>query len=230
MSNLEQKPFLSKLVHNMIEIIIFDFDGVIINEFEEHYSFYKKRIEGLTKEEFKSLFEGNLHEKLKSFKERDRGLDPQDNYGLYQRSVDVDFKIKEILKKLSKKYVLGIISSGLEEDLKIALHNNEMGSVFTFIYGKETHSSKVEKFKLVFENYKVEPKQCIFVTDTIGDIIEARKVGVESIAVDYGYHERKRIQKVNPLKIVSSFSELRRAIESASRRQSLNGLNPQFST
>ena len=38
--------------------------------------------------------------------------------------------------------------------------------------------------------------------------LEANEVGIGTIAVDFGYHERERLQKGNPLKIISRFEEL----------------------
>ena len=38
-------------------------------------------------------------------------------------------------------------------------------------------------------------------------------VGVKTIAVDFGFHERERLEKGNPFKIVSSFDEMLKVIE-----------------
>jgi len=197
---------------DMIKLIIFDFDGVIINEYAKHYEFTKKRIKGLTEEEFKRLFEGNFREQFKKFRKRATGLHKFD-YNEYKKTLKINTKIKGILQKLSKKYILGIITSAREDGTEILLKKSRLKKVFSFNYGSETHSSKVEKFKKVLNEYNLTPKQCIFVTDTVGDIFEARKIGIKSIAVDYGYHERQKLQKANPFKIVSSFSEIEQAIE-----------------
>ena len=46
----------------------------------------------------------------------------------------------------------------------------------------------------------------------LGDLLEAHKAGIKSIAVDFGFHERERLEKGNPAKIISDFSELPEAI------------------
>jgi beta-phosphoglucomutase-like phosphatase (HAD superfamily) len=54
----------------MIKAIIFDFDGVIVNEYSKHYELSQKQITSLTEEEFKRLFEGNVHAEREKLKER----------------------------------------------------------------------------------------------------------------------------------------------------------------
>jgi phosphoglycolate phosphatase len=199
----------------MIKLIIFDFDGVIINEYAKHYKFTKKRIKGLTEKEFKSLFDGNFREQFKKLKGRATDLHKFD-YSNYKKTVSINQDIKKILQELSKKYILGIITSSSENGTEILLNKSGLKNIFSFDYGSETHSSKVEKFKKVLNEYKIKPKQCIFVTDTVGDILEAKKINIKSIAIDFGYHERSRLKKANPFKIVSSFSEIKQTIEKIS--------------
>ncbi len=195
----------------MIKLIIFDFDGVIINEYAKHYEFTKKRIKGLTEEEFKMLFDGNFREQFIKFKKRSTGLHSSD-YNDYKKTLKIASNIKKSLQKLAKVYILGIISSSKESGTQKILENSDLHKTFSFNYGSKTHTSKVEKFKKVLREYHIKPEQCIFVTDTVGDVIEARKMGIRSIAVDFGYHERKRLQKINPSKIVSSFSEIEKLL------------------
>jgi phosphoglycolate phosphatase len=83
-----------------------------------------------------------------------------------------------------------------------------MTSLFSFLYGYETHKLKTHKFKKVLNDFNIREDECIFITDTLGDILEANEVGIDTIAVDFGYHERERLEKGKPKKIISSFNEL----------------------
>lgn len=197
----------------MIKLVIFDFDGVIINEYAKHYELSQKQITGLTKEEFKKLFEGNINVEREKLKSRNTGFDFKTHFSNYKATVIIDSEIQESLKKLFQKYVLGIISSANEYGTNSSLKNSGLEGIFSFNYGYETNPIKVEKFKQVLDEYKVEPNQCVFITDTVGDILEAKEVGIKSIAVDYGYHERERLEKVTPIKIISSFSEIEKVVE-----------------
>ena len=64
------------------------------------------------------------------------------------------------------------------------------------------------KFRKVLSDFGFKEKECIFVTDTLGDILEANEVEIPTIAVDFGYHERERLEKGKPTKIISNFEEL----------------------
>ena len=63
------------------------------------------------------------------------------------------------------------------------------------------------------QKYDIDTSSCVFVTDTLGDILEANKLGIKTIAVDFGYHERARLERGNPFAIVSDFKEIRKIIE-----------------
>lgn len=115
--------------------------------------------------------------------------------------------------KISETYLLFIISSNQETALEIYFHNNELTHIFSEILGVETHTLKIAKFQHLFEKYSLTADECIFVTDTLGDIREGNKVGVRTIAVDFGFHERSRLEKSSPYKIVSSFEELETTIQ-----------------
>jgi phosphoglycolate phosphatase len=198
----------------MIKVIIFDFDGVLINEYQKHYELSKKGIKNLTEEEFKQLFEGNIHTEREKLKERHTEFDIKSNFDKYKESIVIEKKIRNMLIKLSKKYILGIISSAKENGINKVLKNSGLEKIVSFVYGYETQAIKIEKFKRVLKEFHLKKQECIFVTDTVGDIEEARKSSIESIAVDFGYHKRKRLEKARPLKIISSFAEIEKVLKS----------------
>ncbi|MFC1723970.1 HAD family hydrolase [Nanoarchaeota archaeon] len=197
----------------MIKVIIFDFDGVIINEYQAHFELSKKQITGLTEDEFKRLFEGNIHSEREKLKSRDTGFDIKYHFDEHKKKVIIPEKTRVVLRALSKKFILGIISSAKESGAIECLKNSHLEGVFSFIYGFETHKLKTEKFDVALKNNKISKDECVFVTDTLGDILEAAKMGIRTIAVDYGYHDTKTLSKGNPIKIISSLSELGESIE-----------------
>ncbi len=113
-----------------------------------------------------------------------------------------------MIKKLSKKYKLFIISSCSEKNINLYLKNNNIDNLFIEVLGRETNFSKIEKFKTVFQKYNTNSKNCIFITDTLGDIKEANKVKIDSLAVTWGYHEKERLKKENPKYIINKPNEI----------------------
>lgn len=193
---------------NKIRAIIFDFDGVIVNNYEQHYNLSEKKIINITREEHRKLFEGNIHVEREKLKHRDTGFDLMKVFSDSKKTDVIDNKIKEILESLSNNYLLGVITSGYEYGINNFLKNNDLSKTFSFVYGYETDKIKIHKFEKALKEFNLTKDECIFVTDTLGDILEANEVGIRTIAVDFGFHERERLQKGNPTWIVSSFREL----------------------
>ena len=132
----------------------------------------------------------------------------------YQRITNVKpFFTLENIRALKKIGSLYIISSTKEQSIHKFLEHNSL-NYFDEVLGFDFHKSKVEKFKYLLKKYNLKPNEVVFVSDTLGDILEANRVNVKTIAVDYGFHEQNRLKKGNPFKIVSNFDELLNEIES----------------
>jgi len=190
-----------------MKTIIFDFDGVIHDTFDLAYKINVGIFgENFTEEKYRDIFNGNIYKNIEVSKKN------SDNFFKLQNEafkyLKIDENIKKNLEKLSKEYPLFIISSNQEEALNTYFQNNICVHIFKEVLGLETHKSKIEKFKYLFKKYNLKAEDCIFVTDTLGDILEGNGVGVRTIAVDFGFHKRDRLEKGKPFKIVSSFDEM----------------------
>jgi phosphoglycolate phosphatase len=93
------------------------------------------------------------------------------------------------------------------------LDREDLSSYFTEILGSDVHTSKSEKIKKLIEKYNITSKDAIYITDTLGDIKEAEGCGVKSIAVTWGFHDRKTLEKGNPVAIIDEPMDLLEAIE-----------------
>ena len=201
-----------------IKAIIFDFDGVIHDTFELAYGIKKKLNPSISIENFRSYFDGNLFE----FIDKNSSKTPLDKFKELEfeafKKLKLENKIRNILAELVKNYRLYIISSNSSNNLNMYFENNNFTNVFEEILAAETHKSKSEKFKILFKKYNLTPNSCIFVTDTLGDILEAKKIGVKSIACTFGFHEKERLEKGKPYRIVSSFAEVVKTIKEIDSR------------
>jgi len=187
---------------------MFDFDGVIDNNYELHFDLCCKKFLNFTREEHRKQFDGNVHIEREKLKNRDTGFDFLKCLSDSRKERKIREEIKKTLINLSKNYTLGIVSSCNEYGIKDYLECNQIQDLFSFLYGYETHKLKTHKFKKVLNDFNFKEDECIFITDTLGDILEANEIGIPTVAVDFGYHERERLEKGNPLKIISSFNEL----------------------
>lgn len=196
----------------MIKAIFFDFDGVIHDTFELNYQISLEFNPGLTRDKYKDFFNGNLYDFQEQILKKKFTKNDHDQFfdklEVLYSSLRLEEKVKSGLISLKKKYKLFIISSNRESMIKSYFTNSESSLLFTEILGYNTHKSKVEKFKLILSNYHLLPSEVIFVTDTVGDVLEAKEVGVKAIAVTYGFHAQEHLQKANPEYFASSFDEV----------------------
>ena len=194
---------------NRVSSIIFDFDGVI----EDTFEFHREKVRLFTgvkfsKKDFQDLHNGNI------FSNGSPLLKDVD-WIKYQKFVHQDLvkikikkQIKKSLEKLSKKYELFIVSSGSSKNITTYLKNNKLDHIFKDIIGIEVNRAKVDKFHFLFNKYHFSNLDCVFITDTLGDILEANKMKIPVIAVNFGYHSRSTLKKGGTCKIVSKFEDL----------------------
>jgi HAD superfamily hydrolase (TIGR01509 family) len=180
---------------NQKKLIIFDFDGVIIDSWEHSYKRNVRDWPHMKPHEHKSLFNGNIHEEIEKMppsvvdkEETQRWLAAE--YFPQKMSLPLFEGIHEVIKKLSKKNTLVINTSATSTSTKEYLKGKEMDAFFDAIYGMEFSKDKIKKFKQILKDYDVRPEDCIFVTDTVGDVLEAQHCSISSLAVTYGYQDR----------------------------------------
>ena len=202
----------------MIQNLIFDFDGVIADTFDVNWALSQEHDTEATMEDFLAHHDGNV------FAEPRIKFDPARVHLFYAEYFNrlqpshIE-NSKDSLQRLGKDYDLFIISSNSEAAIVNVLEKAGVGSLFTRIMGEETHKSKVEKFKILMDQYGVTASNTVFVTDTLGDIHEAHKVGIRTIAETFGFHNRERLSLGKPFKIADSWKEIEETIRDMNNQQ-----------
>ncbi len=197
----------------MKKTILFDFDGVILDSFASAYEVSSSIHPRLTETEYKEAFEGNINDSHSHTHKCGPDCKKEiDFFTEYTPKVKVQARpfneMPEIIKNLSEKYHLCIISSTVSPIIRELLSKFDLEKYFSDILGNDIHTSKVEKTNQILNKYQLSPDDCVFITDTLGDIKEAKKAGVKSIAVSWGFHTVETLNKGNPIVIVNSPKEL----------------------
>lgn len=204
--------------------VLFDFDGVIADSFALCFKINKMVCPDITESDYKKRFEGNIND-----------WDRVANGHTKNCRHDIDFfseyipKMKEqvgvvngmvrVVKELSEKYVLIIISSTITNPIKEFMEKYKLSSYFIEILGNDIHASKIEKIKIVLSKYNFKPTDSIFVTDTLGDMKEATHAGIGTIAVTWGFHEQGTLLKGNPFRVIEKPKDLPAAVSDYFNRQ-----------
>lgn len=190
------------------KIVIFDFDGVIADTFSLCFKIVDSR-EYITEPEYRRRFEGNVFDAKRKFKDPNTTLESFDAHYAPEVMKCETFKgIADAIKALSEKYTLVIVSSTDTVSIDSYLKSVNLRHYFKEILGSDVDRSKVKKIQTVLKDYKAEPADAIFITDTLGDIKEGDHCEVESIAVTWGYNHAEVLKRGRPYAIVNEPAEL----------------------
>lgn len=195
------------------EYVLMDFDGVIANTFQMCYEISCQVWPGLTREQYVEKFKGDVNETLTEIKSAGLNF-----FALYSARI-LDQKLvtgmDDMLKFLGQNFTMILVSSTESEPIKEFLRHHHLLEHFSAIFGNDVPSSKRQKIQLILGHYKIKPSECVLVTDTLGDLLDAKGLGVPSIAVTWGYHNEKTLRGGEPVSFVDYPTQLKGAIEEA---------------
>ncbi|MBI4162534.1 MAG: HAD family hydrolase [Candidatus Aenigmarchaeota archaeon] len=193
----------------MIQGIIFDWDGVIADSLSYYYKFLKMLSEKENKEFPYRNFTDFKIRMPQSFSEAVRILgiksnNPFEEYGpLYKKYMGSNISIFKGMKSLieTKPMKFGIASAGLQHIIESMLKKENLSQKFSSIIGyKDGIRMKPEPDALLLcaREMKIGPKNAIYVGDFYTDIIAAKRAGMKSIAVTWGYSTKEVLKQENP--------------------------------
>lgn len=195
--------------------VALDFDGVIANTFHFHLGKLKEvfGVE-LAPEDYKDIHNGNFY--ANNHPELD-GLD----YQIYAREVGESEAFTtpfpdaiDSIKSLSDAYQLHLVTSGWEMQVRPFLEKHGIVDLFSSLLFADQSTSKHEKLESILKSHdELTSEDCIFVTDTVGDVYESRAVQIPVIAVTFGFHEKARLVEVEPEYLADSWQEIVKIID-----------------
>ncbi len=202
---------------NNVKTILFDFDGVIVDSFQPAFEvsrMLRPRMD-FTKDDYRKCFEGNVYEEFLKI-DKKQEVDNKQFFEIYIPKLfqlPVIKGIPKILKVLSKKYRLIIISSTISSPISEWLNRRGLAKYFSEIMGSDVHKIKLEKIRMIFEKYGINSDNCVFVTDTLGDLHEAKKAGLNCLAVTYGFHGEDTLRKGKPVGFIKAPQDIAIEVE-----------------
>src|SRR3990167_5395120 len=199
------------------QFILFDFDGVIADSFQPSFEIQKMICPHLTENIYRKIFEGNINDWEEPInvhiEECRHDIDFFTEYiPRMKKEVQIVPGMKDVVIELEKNYTLIVISSTITSPIKEFLEGHDLANHFAQIMGNDVHTSKVEKMKMVFEKFGVESKDCVFITDTLGDMHEAAKMSVGSIGITWGFNAPETLLRGKPFRLVEKPKDLLTAV------------------
>lgn len=198
------------------KFVLFDFDGVISDSHDLSYELSRHFSPELDEESYRALYEENIFDALKKLPSWRETL-PEEYQALFDpRMKDETYLVAgmdDAIKTLHGGYTLAVISSTSTGAIIEFLETHGLKAYFSDVLGRDSHHSKVEKMSMIFEKYDTAARQCVYITDTLGDMREAQAHGMGTIASSWGVHPRETLEKGVPFRILSTANELPDAVD-----------------
>lgn len=130
--------------------------------------------------------------------------------GLFENHVfdDVDATLSALK---NKGYRLFLATAKPEVYARQILEHFNLLQYFEYPYGSELNGERTNKGDLIayiLEKEHLNPEECLMVGDREHDIFGARKHGIETIAVEYGYGDTAELDAAQPKLRIAKFSDL----------------------
>ena len=130
--------------------------------------------------------------------------------GLFENELFDD--VKDTLQHLhTQGYRLFLATAKPEIYAKRILEHFNLLHYFEYPYGSELSGERTNKGDLIayiLEKEQLNPQECLMVGDREHDVLGARRNGIETIAVEYGYGSDQELTECQPKARIAQFSDL----------------------
>lgn len=198
------------------KLALFDLDGVIADSFDVLYrnmsALFERHVgKRLSESDYRALFDGNaLANVLAGINASPIGFSREDKEQAFvgYNEAQLFTGMKETLRRIAAQHPLAVITSTPSEYSTALIDAHELTDDVAAVIGPEVAVAKDERIRLALEEFGFVATQAWYVTDTIGDIREAKAAGVKTIAVTWGFHDEAKLKTAGPDAIVRSQQEL----------------------
>jgi HAD superfamily hydrolase (TIGR01549 family) len=200
------------------DLIIFDYDGVLVDSLDEVISAGRDFCQSIGHErilnkEILTTLEPMTYGELA----RSIGLttDQAESFSefifkrLQKTNTSIPFfpGIKSLLRQLACAHI-AIISGNAREVIHAKLATHDLDRHVACIFGAYEPGDKAEKIGKACACFGAVPARTCMIGDSVSDIQYAKKAGVQSIAVTWGWQSRDVLAGEKPDYFVDSVSEL----------------------
>ena len=196
-------------------LIIFDYDGVIVDSLDTNLKIAARACQKIGCPVHPSQAEIERLENI-AFDDLGRQIGVPENKipkfteivfdSLAQNAISPPIfpGIKEVIQKLKRKSHIAIITTNVKTAVNQVLETGGLCHDIDLVMGAEQNGSKSEKICQAMASFNVRSSFTYMIGDAVSDIREAHKAGVNSIAVNWGYHPKDKLLQSSPGHIVNA--------------------------
>lgn len=179
----------------MIKTLIFDFDGTIVDNLDSVFALVKEILADKDIQlpgDLKDLRQRGIRQVVKELKisklewlKHYRRLRETIRDSLMKSEPSKD--LPRVLKELSKKCDLYVMSSNKKENITEFLKKHGLMEYFSGVYEDDSYFGKHETLRRIIKDLKLSPSEVAYVGDEARDIEAAKKAGILAAAVTWGF-------------------------------------------
>ena len=123
-----------------------------------------------------------------------------------------------VLKQLQEKQVqLGILTSNTLSNVNAFLEHHQLRSYFQFVDGGVRILGKGQRLRRLLKQNNLDPRYVFYVGDEIRDVLAAQQVGIQSVAVTWGFNTSEALRSLQPTFLIDHPLQLLEIIEMSDR-------------
>lgn len=199
-----------------MKTIIFDFDGTLVDSLPLAINLFNKLSVGnreLTKTDIKQLRELTARQVVKAvgipiWKIPKLLALGRSEAGKHMQELELFSGIKEVIVKLDADYSLYVMSSNSTHNVSRFLKAHNIERYFEKVYGNVGIFGKSTVLKHIMKANELEKRQTLYIGDEVRDVEGAKKAGITSVAVTWGYNGAKILSSYKPDYLVDTPKDL----------------------
>lgn len=211
-------------------LVIVDFDGTLYDSEAEVWrtlSHQKRFVPELsvvkTRQDLRDIYKGNFYEEVCRWNRMPKSKAPalarrMRKCFVSKYDASLFAGIKPVLRKLAKDNVLAVVSSNYVAPMKRLLRRDGVLRYFHVVSGADGGEPKTVRVKALLRRFKARAGSAVYVTDTTGDVKEARQDGLKTIGVGWGVHSAAMLKKAGVKTLVKKPSGLVKVIDDVNHR------------
>lgn len=203
--------------------VIFDLDGTLVQTRIASWEVFRGVSDDFelgvrTPEEFFALFDGNVFASIRRLCRDDAHAAAAKRAFLDRLGTDYHPLlvpgIGDVVRRLASSLTLAVMSSNATPLIRRVLSEHDLALCFSHVFGGDVNESKRAGIEAFLADPSVgpgrrcqgaydetsapvrhDPSRTVLITDTVGDVEEARAAGIRAVGVVWGMHDRAELTR-----------------------------------